>query len=152
MQLARFTTNFTDSSRKDFKAKIRHPSGQGRTVLLIDDEEMVINICEMMLKKLGYEVLKAHNGHEGLQLFAANKSRIDLIISDLEMPKMNGWEVLDKLREIDPQIKVMLSSGALTDKDEQGVIDEGFSGFLKKPYSLTTLSEKMSEVFCPALQ
>ena len=106
----------------------------------------------MMLKKLGYEVLKAHNGHEGIQLFQANKSRIDLIITDLEMPKMNGWEVLDKLREIDPQINVMLSSGALTDKDEQGVIDEGFTGFLKKPYSLTTLCEKMSEVFCPKLQ
>ena len=152
MQLARFTANFTDSCRKEFKAKSRVPSNQGKTVLLIDDEEMVINISEMMLKKIGYEVLKAHNGHEGIQLFEVNKSRIDLIISDLEMPKMNGWEVLNKLREIDPRIKVMLSSGALTDKDEQDVIDEGFNGFLKKPFSLTTLCEKISEVFCPKLQ
>ena len=76
----------------------------------------------------------------------------DMVITDVEMPKMNGWEVLDKLRQIDPEINVMLSSGALTDKDEQGVIDEGFNGFLKKPYSLATLSEKMWEVFCPALQ
>ena len=152
MQVARFTANFTDSSRKEFKGKIKYPSGQGKTVLLIDDEEMVINISEMMLKKLGYEVLKAHNGSEGIQLFETNKYRIDLIISDLEMPKMNGWEVLNKLREIDPRVHVILSSGALTDKDEQGVIDEGFNGFLKKPYSLATLSEKMSEVFCLALQ
>ena len=86
MQLARFTANFTDSCRKEFKAKSRDPSDQGKTVLLIDDQEMVINISEMMLKKLGYEVLKAHNGHEGIQRFEANKDRIDLIISDLEMP------------------------------------------------------------------
>ena len=147
MQLARFIANFTDSYRKETKAKISYSSGLGKTILLIDDEEMVINISEMMLRKLGYKVLKAHNGHEGIQLFETNISKIDLIISDLEMPKMNGKEVLDKLREIDPQIKVMLSSGALTDKDEQSVINEGFSGLLKKPYSMTTLCEKMSEAF-----
>jgi CheY-like chemotaxis protein len=152
MQLARFTANFTDSYTKEIKAKIRYSSGDGKTILLIDDEEMVINISEMMLKKLGYTVLKAHNGYEGLQLFETKKSKIDLIISDLEMPKMNGKEVLDKLREIDPQVKVMLSSGALIDKDEQRVINEGFNGFLKKPYSMTTLCEKMSEAFCPIFQ
>ena len=152
MQLARFTANFTDSYRKEIKAKIRYSSGDGKTILLIDDEEMVINISEMMLKKLGYTVLKAHNGYEGLQLFETKKSKIDLIISDLEMPKMNGKGVLDKLREIDPQVKVMLSSGALIDKDEQRVINEGFNGFLKKPYSMTTLCEKMSEAFCPIFQ
>ena len=152
MQLARFTANHTDSYREEFKAKIRYSSGQGKTILLIDDEEMVINISEMLLKKLGYKVLKAHNGHEGIQLFETYKSKIDLIISDFEMPKMNGKEVLDKLREIDPQIKVMLSSGALTDTDEQSVINEGFNGFLKKPFSMTTLCEKMSEAFCPKFQ
>ena len=149
MQLARFTTNFTESYRKEISTKIRYSSGKGKTVLLIDDEEMVINISEMMLRKIGYKVLKAQNGHEGIQLFKTNKTKIDLIISDLEMPKMNGKEVLDKLREIDPQIKVLLSSGALIDADEQYVINEGFNGFLKKPYSMTTLCEKMSEAFCP---
>jgi two-component system cell cycle sensor histidine kinase/response regulator CckA len=152
MQFALLTDNFTDPSRKEFKAKIRYSSCQGKTILLIDDEEMVIKISEMMLKKLGYKVLKAHNGHEGLQLFKTSKSTIDLIISDLEMPKMNGKEVLDKLREIDPQIKVMLSSGALADTDEQYVINEGFNGFLKKPYSITTLCEKMSEAFYTEFQ
>ena len=149
MQLARFTTNFTESYRKETSTKIRYSSGKGKTILLIDDEEMVINISEMMLRKIGYKVLKAQNGHEGIQLFKTSKTKIDLIISDLEMPKMNGKEVLDKLREIDPQIKVLLSSGALIDADEQYVINEGFNGFLKKPYSMTTLCEKMSEAFCP---
>ena len=146
MQLAKFTDNFYGSSKKEFEAKIDSSSEQGKTILLIDDEEMVINISEMMLKKLGYKVLKAHSGSEGLQLFEKNKFMIDLIISDLEMPEMNGEEVMDRLREIDPQIKVMLSSGSLTDKDEQYVMNKGFNGFLKKPYDLDTLCEKMAEI------
>ena len=145
MQLTKFTDNFSDSSKKEFEAKIGLSSGRGKTILLIDDEEMVINISEMMLKKLGYKVLKAHNGYEGLQLFEEKRSKIDLIISDFEMPKMNGKEVMEKLREIDPQIKVVLSSGALTDTDEQNVINKGLNGFLKKPYSMNTLCGKMSE-------
>ena len=146
MQLANFIDNYHGPSNKEFEAKFDSACEQGVTVLLIDDEEMVINISEMMLKNLGYKVLKAHSGFEGVRLFEENKSKIDLIISDLEMPKMNGEEVMDRLREIDPQIKVMLSSGALTDTDEQYVMNKGFNGFLKKPYDLDTLCEKMAEI------
>jgi CheY-like chemotaxis protein len=146
MQLANFTNNFCASSKRIFEAKIVPSSAQEKTILLIDDEETVINIGEMMLKRLGYRVLKAHSGYEGLKLFEENKSTINLIISDLEMPKMNGKEVLHKLREIDPQIKVMLSSGALTEADEKNVINKGFNGFIKKPYNINTLCEKMAEI------
>jgi CheY-like chemotaxis protein len=146
MQLANFTNNFCASSKRIFEVKIFPSSAQEKTILLIDDEETVINISEMMLKRLGYRVLKAHSGYEGLKLFEENKSTINLIISDLEMPKMNGKEVLHKLREIDPQIKVMLSSGALTEADEKNVINKGFNGFIKKPYNINTLCEKMAEI------
>ena len=108
MQVAEFTDNFYDSSKKKFEANFDSSSEQGKTILLIDDEEMVINISEMMLKKLGYKVLKAHSGYEGLQLFEENKFMIDLIISDLEMPMMNGEEVMDRLREIDPQFEYIM--------------------------------------------
>ena len=146
MQLTKFTDDFCVSSKREFEAKIDSTPEQEKTILLIDDEEIVINISEMMLKRLGYRVLKAHNGYEGLQLFEENKSKIDLIISDLEMPKMNGKEVMDKIREIDPQIKVMLSSGALTDADEKNVMNKGFNGFIKKPYNMNTLYKKMAEI------
>ena len=146
MRLAKSTEKFYASSKKGFKAKTNSSSEQEKTILLIDDEELVIHISEMMLKKLGYKVLKAHSGYEGLKLFEENKSKIDLIISDLEMPKMNGKELMDKLREIDPQIKVMLSSGGLTDADEKIVINTGFNGFLKKPYNMNTLCQKMAEI------
>jgi len=146
MQLAKYTDNFYVSSKIEFKTKTNSSSEQEKTILLIDDEDMVIKISEMMLKRLGYRVLKAHSGYEGLQLFEENKSKIDLIISDLEMPKMNGKEVMDKLREIDPQIKVILSSGALTNADEKNVVNKGFNGFIKKPYNMNTLCEKMTEI------
>ena len=152
MQVARFTANFTESSRKEFSPKINASSGQGKTVLLIDDEKLVINISELMLKELGYKVLKAHNGFEGLQLFEAHKTGIDLIISDLEMPKMNGNEVLKKLRKIDPEIRVLLSSGSLTAADEQSIIDRGFNGFLQKPYTLNALCGKISEILYGSIQ
>ena len=146
MHLAKFTDNIYSSSITEFEAKIDSSYEQEKTILLIDDEEIVINISEMMLKRLGYRVLKANSGYEGLQLFEENKSKIDLIISDFEMPKMNGKEVMDKLRKIDPQIKVMLSSGALTDADEKEVMDQGFNGFIKKPYNMNTLCAKMAEI------
>ena len=146
MQLAKFNDNLCVSSKREFEAKIDSLYEHEKTILLIDDEEIVINTSEMMLKSLGYKVIKAHSGYEGLQLFEENKSKIDLIISDFEMPKMNGKEVMNKLRKIDPQIKVMLSSGALTDEDEKEVRNEGFNGFLKKPYNMNTLCMKMTEI------
>jgi two-component system cell cycle sensor histidine kinase/response regulator CckA len=146
MQLAKFNDNLCVSSKREFEAKIDSLYEQEKTILLIDDEEIVINTSEMMLKSLGYKVIKAHSGYEGLQLFEENKSKIDLIISDFEMPKMNGKEVMNKLRKIDPQIKVMLSSGALTDEDETEVRNEGFNGFIKKPYNMNTLCMKMAEI------
>ena len=146
MQLAKSIDNFHGSHTKEFLAKIDFASEQEKTILLIDDEEIVINISEMMLTRLGYRVLKANSGYEGLQLFEKNKSVIDLIISDLEMPNMNGMEVMDKLREIDPQVKVLLSSGALTDADEKDVMDKGFNGFIKKPYNINTLFKKTTEL------
>ena len=146
MQLANFTQNSCASSKEGFETKILSSYAQEKTILLIDDEETVIDTSEMMLKRLGYRVLKAHSGFEGLQLFEENKSTIDLIISDFEMPKMNGKEVMDKVREIAPQIKVMLSSGALTEADEKNVIDKGFNGFIKKPYDMNALCEKIAGI------
>ena len=117
-----------------------------KTVLLIDDEEMVIEICEMMLLLLGHKVFKAHSGSEALNIFEDYKNQIDLVISDMYMPEMNGQEIAGKLRKIDHHVKVLLSSGGITDLDEKELINRGFDGFIRKPYSVCTLSEKMAEI------
>ena len=117
-----------------------------RTILLIDDEEMVIKITEKMLQKMGYKILKANSGHEGLKLFQTYRNRIDLIICDMIMPKMDGLELVYRLREIDPCVKVLLSSGSLIDEDEKDVVRRGFNGLIKKPYKMYDLSEKIERI------
>ena len=117
-----------------------------RTILLIDDEEIVVKITKKMLQKLGYKIIKAHSGQEGLKLFQTYRDRIDLIICDMIMPKMDGLELVFRLREIDPGVKVLLSSGSLIDEDEKDIVLRGFDGLIKKPYKMNDLSEKIGKI------
>ncbi len=117
-----------------------------KTILLIDDEEMVVKITEAMLKKIGCKILKAANGYEGLKLFQRHRDSIDIVICDMIMAKMDGLQLVHKLREIDPCVKVLLSSGSLIDEDEKDVANRGFDGLIKKPYKLNDLSEKIGNI------
>ena len=146
MQLSKFKNNISGPNIAKFETDSGGSSIKGKTLLLIDDEPMVTDICEMMLKKMGHKVLTAHSGTEGIKLYEANRNRIDLIISDFNMPGMNGQEVVDKLRVIDHGVKVVLSSGGLSVAEEEEAIVRGFNGFLKKPYSLNTLNDKIAEI------
>ena len=146
MQLSKLNNNISGAFKYRSKSEKDYLPENGKTILVIDDEELLIKICEMMLKRLGHKVYKAYSGYEGLKLFETNKNQIDFIISDLNMPEMDGQEVVDKLRKIDHHVKVLLSSGALSDLDEKEVINRGFDGFIKKPYNINTLSEKMNEI------
>ena len=146
MQLSKLNNNISGAFKYRSKSERDYLPENCKTILVIDDEELLIKICGMMLKRLGHKVFKAHSGSEGIKIFEANKNQIDLIISDLNMPEMNGKEVIDRLRKIDRNIKVLLSSGALLDSDEKDVIKRGFNGLLKKPYKIRILSEKMTEI------
>ena len=117
-----------------------------RTILLIDDEEMVVQITEKMLQKMGYKILNAYSGHEGLKLFQKYQNQIGLIICDMIMPKMDGLELVFRLREIDPFVKVLLSSGSLIEEDEKDVVRRGFDGLIKKPYTMNALSAKIEKL------
>ena len=146
MQLTKFNNHIAGPTIEKFESKSAESSTKYKTFLLIDDEPMVTDICEMMLKSLGHTVLKAYSGSEGLELYETNKNRIDLIISDFNMPGMNGQEVVDKLRIINQSVKVVLSSGGLSVTHEEDAIGRGFNGFLQKPYSLDALTDKIAEI------
>ena len=146
MQLSKFNNHIAGPTIGKFESESGESSANGKTFLLIDDEPMVTDICEMMLKNLGHEVIKAYSGSEGLELYEANRNRIDLIISDFNMPGMNGQEVVDKLRIIDHSVKVLLSSGGLSVPHEEDALGRGFNGFLQKPYSIDLLSDKIAEI------
>jgi len=132
--------------KKEFEPESDFLPVKNKTILLIDDEEMVANITEMMLKKLGHKILKASSGPEALNLFEAYRTQIDLVICDMIMPNMDGLELIHRLRAIDFNVKVLLSSGSLIDEDEKDVINRGFNGLVKKPYKIKTLSQKIAEV------
>lgn len=116
------------------------------TILLVDDEAMIIDVCEQMLKKLGYKTYMAGSGKKAIELYKKNRDTIDMVILDMIMPDLGGNEVYDRLKEINPQIKVLLSSGyALTGKASD-MLERGCNSFLKKPFSLKELSQKIKEV------
>ena len=116
------------------------------TILLVDDEAIVIGVGKQMLEKLGFAVLTATNGQEALDIFKVNKDRIDLVVLDMIMPGMGAGDTYDKLRVLDPEIKVLLSSGYGVDEQTNEVLERGCRGFIQKPFNMQVLSQKIEEV------
>jgi signal transduction histidine kinase/ActR/RegA family two-component response regulator len=119
--------------------------GKG-TVLLVDDEEMVVDVGEQMLKRLGYDVVLARSGAESLKVYQDHQDRIDMVILDMIMPDMGGGETYDRLKELDPAVKVLLSSGYSIDGQATEILERGCDGFIQKPFNLGSLSQKIREV------
>ncbi len=118
--------------------------GQG-TILLVDDESMIIEVGQAMLEKLGYRALTAGNGREALHLYEKQKAEIDLVILDMIMPGMGGGETYDRLKRIDGGVKVILSSGYSLAGEAQEIMDRGCDGFIQKPFTMEKLSLKVRE-------
>ena len=146
MQLSKYKDNISGPIIGKFDPESGCSSINGKTVLLIDDEPMVTDICEMMLKRLGLQVLKAYSGPEGIEIYETCQNRIDLIISDFNMPGMNGQQVVDTLRAMNEEVTVLLASGGMKHEQEAEVRSRGFNGFLKKPFTMSTLSDKIAEL------
>ena len=117
------------------------------TILLIDDEEIVMEINKELLETMGYTVYAAGSGQEGLAIYMEKKDKIDLIILDMIMPGISGGITFDRLREINPNIKVLLSSGYSLNGEAQDIMDRGCNGFLQKPFLLEELSRKVRDMF-----
>jgi two-component system cell cycle sensor histidine kinase/response regulator CckA len=117
-----------------------------KTVLLVDDEEIVIDVAGQLIKKLGYNVLEARSGKEAIQLFGEWFDKIDIVILDMIMPDIGGGEVFDRIKEIDPQVKVLLSSGYSIDGQATDILERGCNSFIQKPFNMTVLSKKIREV------
>jgi two-component system cell cycle sensor histidine kinase/response regulator CckA len=119
--------------------------GKG-TVMFVDDEQMILEVGSEMLKRLGYRLLTARNGEEAIDIYRENKEEIDIVLLDMIMPGMNGGETYERLREIDPDIKVLLSSGYSYNDQATRIIERGCDGFIQKPFSLEELSQRIQEV------
>jgi PAS domain S-box-containing protein len=118
----------------------------GGTVLLIEDEEQVRNVAAIMLTRLGYRVLEAEDGVEALEIFQQQQEDIRFVLSDLTIPRMNGWETLSALRKLSPDIPVILSSGYDEAQVLAGEHPERPNAFLGKPYQLKGLGDTINRV------
>ena len=117
--------------------------GKG-TVLLVDDEEIVISVGKDMLEALGYQVLTANTGVLATALYKEHYNQIDIVILDMIMPGMGGSETFNKLKKINPDVKVILASGYALNEEASAIMARGCNGFMQKPFNLKALSLKLS--------
>jgi len=116
------------------------------TILLVDDEEIIVDVGTELLTKMGYEVLAAKSGKASIELYEANKDKIDMVILDMIMPEMDGGETYDLMRKINPDIKVLLASGYSIDGQATEILERGCSGFIQKPFNIRRLAQKIREI------
>ncbi|MBN2399761.1 MAG: PAS domain S-box protein [Candidatus Aminicenantes bacterium] len=120
--------------------------GGSETILLIDDEDMILDVARQMLLSLGYRVLTANSGGPALGIFRKNHAHIDLVILDMIMPLMSGSKVFEGLKGIDPAVRVLLSSGYSINGQAMDILARGCRGFIQKPFTLMELALKIREV------
>ena len=116
------------------------------TILLVDDEEVILEVGEMMLEELGYSVLTANGGRAAIDIFREHRNTIQLVVLDMIMPGLNGGATFDEIRKIDPQARVLLSSGYSVNGQAQKILDAGCSGFIQKPFGFDEFSDTIRSI------
>jgi len=116
------------------------------TLLLVDDEEMILDVGRQILQTLGYQVVVAGSGKEALAVFQERGNDIRAIILDMVMPEMSGAETFEGLKRIDPDVRVLLSSGYSRRGQAEKILQRGCRGFIQKPFRIEELSRKIQEI------
>jgi DNA-binding NtrC family response regulator len=116
------------------------------TVLLIDDDDMVTDVAAQILNNSGYGVISAKNGKEAIEVYKANQDRIDMAILDMILPDMSGMDTYEKLKEINPGIKVLLASGYGIDSQASNIMERGCDGFIQKPFNMSELIKTIGDI------
>jgi len=112
----------------------------------VDDEHTVITVGKLMIEEMGYDVMTAHGGRHALEKFKENKDEIDMVILDIIMPDMDGGKVYDQMKELRPEIKVLLSSGYSKDVNAESILARGCNGFIQKPFRMEHLSSEIKKI------
>ncbi|OGR20628.1 MAG: hypothetical protein A3J85_04120 [Desulfobacula sp. RIFOXYA12_FULL_46_16] len=117
-----------------------------KTILIIEDEDMVRDMAVKALKAFGYNTLEACDGEEGLAVFKNNQSSIDAVLLDIIMPKRSGTETFKEMLKINPNVKVIVASGHVTNQDQQKIFAKACA-YLEKPYQIMELKQKLGSIF-----
>ncbi len=116
------------------------------TVLLVDDEVMIIDVASQLLEKLGYKVYTAASGQEAIDIYKKQADDIGIVILDVIMPGMDGGETYDRLKAINLDVNVLLASGYGINRQINNILERGCNGFIQKPFNVKQLSRKIREV------
>lgn len=119
---------------------------ENETILVVDDEDAIWDFVIEALQNLGYSVILAGNGEEAVEIFKNNPKQINLVFLDMVMPKLGGHSTFYQLRKIDPNIKILLSSGYVSEEEISDLIEQGANGFLHKPHKITELATEIRKI------
>ena len=119
--------------------------GGTETILIVDDQETIWDFLIEALQKLGYSVLLAEDGEDAVEIYRNNPGEIDLVLLDMVMPRLDGPEAFRRIREIDPQARILLSSGFVSEEDVHELLQQGACGFLPKPHRLPVVCRAIRE-------
>ena len=127
------------------RPSVKRVSGD-ETLLLVDDEEMILNVGAQMLERLGYTVLTARTGQDAIDIYHREIGTIAMVILDMIMPVMSGRDLFERLKQINPELKTLLSSGYSIDGQATEILKRGCNGFIQKPFTLDAISQKIRSI------
>ena len=125
------------------------PKGNGELILMVDDEKSVLNMASIVFEMSGYKVITASHAGQAFEAYEQQSKNISAVLLDLTMPIMDGIELSRRLVEIDPEVKIIVSSGQTTPDKELELRNLGVHHFLHKPYNASQLLKTMRDVISP---
>ena len=143
MYLPASENSCSEGIQTSYGSEIQYGKGM---ILVVDDDERIIDLEKKMLGTLGYDVMVARSGKEALDLYNTHKHEIDLVVLDLVMPGLSGGETFNRLKEIDEDVNVLLSTGYRLNEKIEGMLDRGCGGYIQKPFSFIDFSIKIKQM------
>ena len=132
-------TEFTEMTQ------VARRMGAGETILFVEDEEKQLHLMRILLERQGYRVLAAKDGAEAVDLYLRHKDEIALVVLDLGLPKLNGWEAFQRMRECQPAVKAIFATGLLSTEIEAEMTRGKIGGVIMKPYQLDEVLQKIAQ-------
>ena len=121
-------------------------SEEKRTALIVDDEETVLDIESFMLQRIGFNTLKASNSSEACQLYEDKKEHIDIVVLDMIMPDESGANTYKRLKKLNPDIRVLITSGLEKNGNVDEILNDGQNGFIQKPFKFEELTNNIDRM------
>jgi DNA-binding NtrC family response regulator len=119
---------------------------KNKTALIVDDEETMLDIESFILRKIGFNTLKASNSVEACRLYKDKKQNIDIVVLDMRMPDENGTDTYKRLKRMNPDIRVLISSGLEKNRDVDEILNDGQNGFIKKPFKFDEFTSNVNSI------